>query len=151
MTVDGVALTDNAGTYITHGSASASHAANVAGAPAFGRNLVSVSIGPVVAMGLFGVPRDQDVALWKSGSPVFFVKAGDPPMLLVHGMQDDTVWPKNSRNLATALTARGVAVDLKLYPACGHADTVAALSLPARGRAPTIADLAAFVSRPASS
>jgi hypothetical protein len=47
-------LTDNAGTYITHGSASASHAANVAGAPAFGRNLVSVSIGPVVTMGLFG-------------------------------------------------------------------------------------------------
>jgi len=73
------------------------------------------------------------------------VRGDAPPMLLVHGLQDDTVWPKNSRNLATALAARGVAVTLKLYPKLVHADTVAALSLPARGRAPTLADIAAFV------
>jgi dipeptidyl aminopeptidase/acylaminoacyl peptidase len=66
-------------------------------------------------------------------------------MLLVHGLKDDTVWPKNSRNLATALDAQGAAVTLKLYPKLVHADTVAALSLPARGRAPTLADIAAFI------
>jgi acetyl esterase/lipase len=95
---------------------------------------------------IFGPP-----AIYPDSQPINFARSDAPPMLLVHGMQDDTVWPKNSRNLATALIARGVPVDLRLYPRCGHADTVAALSLPARGRAPTLADLAAFVSPPASS
>jgi dipeptidyl aminopeptidase/acylaminoacyl peptidase len=72
-------------------------------------------------------------------------------MLLVHGLKDDTVRPKNSRNLATALRARGVPVTLKLYPKVEHADTVAALSKPARDRAPTLADIAAFVREPRSS
>jgi hypothetical protein len=40
-----------------------------------------------------------------------------------------------------------VPVTLKLYPKLLHADTVAALSLPARGRAPTLADIAAFVAQ----
>jgi hypothetical protein len=42
-------------------------------------------------------------------------------------------------------------VSLKLYPKLGHADIVAALSLPARGRAPTLAEIAAFVKQPWSS
>jgi hypothetical protein len=42
-------------------------------------------------------------------------------------------------------------VTLKLYPNLLHADTVAAISLPARGRAPTLADVAAFVRQPRSS
>jgi acetyl esterase/lipase len=68
-------------------------------------------------------------------------------MLLVHGLEDDTVSPDNSRNLAAALSASRVPVTLKLYAKSSHADTVAALSLPARGRAPTLADIEAFVSR----
>jgi hypothetical protein len=48
-------------------------------------------------------------------------------------------------NLAAALRARGDAVTLKLYPKLRHADTVAAMSLPARGRAPTLPDVAAFI------
>jgi acetyl esterase/lipase len=95
---------------------------------------------------MFGPPAD-----YLDSQPINFVRSDAPPMLLVHGLQDNTVWPKNSRNLATALSARGVPVELRLYPRCGHADTVAALSLPARGRAPTLADLAAFLSLPASS
>jgi len=51
---------------------------------------------------------------------------------------------------AAALRACGAPVTLNLYPNLGHADTVAALSLPARGRAPTLADIAAFVRRPPS-
>ena len=66
-------------------------------------------------------------------------------MLLVHGLKDVTVKPANSRNLANALIARGVRVTLKLYPKLVHTDTVAALSKPARGRAPTISDIAEFL------
>jgi acetyl esterase/lipase len=90
---------------------------------------------------MFGPP-----SLYPNSQPIDFVRPGAPPMLLVHGLKDDTVWPKNSRNLASALEARGVPVTLKLYPKLVHADTVAALSLPARGRAPTLADIATFVS-----
>jgi acetyl esterase/lipase len=89
---------------------------------------------------MFGPPPD-----YPDSQPINFVRPDAPPMLLVHGLKDDTVWPKNSRNLATALDAQGAAVTLKLYPKLVHADTVAALSLPARGRAPTLADIAAFI------
>jgi acetyl esterase/lipase len=89
---------------------------------------------------MFGPPQN-----YPDSQPINFVRADAPPMLLVHGLKDDTVWPKNSRNLATALRARGVPVTLKLYPKVVHADTVAALSLPARGRAPTLADIATFI------
>jgi acetyl esterase/lipase len=92
---------------------------------------------------MFGPP-----ALYPDSQPINFVRADAPPMLLVHGLRDDTVAPKNSRNLATALSARGVPVTLKLYHGVMHADTVAALSKPARGRAATLADIAAFVGPP---
>jgi acetyl esterase/lipase len=89
---------------------------------------------------MFGPPGN-----FPESQPINFVRDDAPPMLLLHGVRDDTVWPKNSRNLASALRARGVRATLKLYPKVAHADTVAAMSLPARGRAPTVADIAAFI------
>jgi acetyl esterase/lipase len=61
-----------------------------------------------VTLGLFGVPRDQDAALWKSGSPVFAVAAGDPPFLLVHGDADELVPLAQSQVFADALARAGV-------------------------------------------
>jgi acetyl esterase/lipase len=89
---------------------------------------------------MFGPPQN-----YPESQPINFVRSDAPPMLLIHGLKDETVWPKNSRNLAAALSARGVPVTLKLYPKLLHADTVAALSRPVRSRAPTLADIAAFV------
>lgn len=95
---------------------------------------------------MFGPPLN-----YPDSQPINFVSCAAPPMLLVHGLKDDTVLPKNSINLAAALRAHGVPVTLKLYPKLVHADTVAAMSLPARGRAPTLADIAAFIRQPRSS
>jgi acetyl esterase/lipase len=92
---------------------------------------------------MFGPPQN-----YPESQPINFVHAGAPPMLLLHGLKDEIVWPKNSRNFASALRACDVSVTLKLYPKLLHADTVAALSLPARRRAPTLADIAAFVRQP---
>jgi acetyl esterase/lipase len=94
---------------------------------------------------MFGPPQN-----YPDSQPVNFVRTDSPPMLLVHGLMDTTVSPENSRSLAAALRAHGVPVALKLYPNLAHADTVAALSLPARGRAPTLADIAGFVKQPLS-
>jgi acetyl esterase/lipase len=94
-------------------------------------------------------PDVQDMfgpaSIYPESQPINFVRADAPPMLLVHGLEDDTVRPKNSRNLAGALGALGVPVTMKLYPRVAHADTVAALTPLLRGRAPTLADIRAFV------
>jgi dipeptidyl aminopeptidase/acylaminoacyl peptidase len=66
-------------------------------------------------------------------------------MLLIHGLKDETVRPKNSIDFAAALGAAGVPVTLKLYPKLSHSDTVAALTSLLRGRAPTLADIEDFV------
>jgi acetyl esterase/lipase len=95
---------------------------------------------------MFGPPQK-----YSDSQPINFARSDAPPMLLVHGLKDQTVWPKNSVNLAAALRACGVPVTLKLYPKLVHADTAAALSLPARGPAPTLGDIAAFVKQPSSS
>jgi acetyl esterase/lipase len=91
---------------------------------------------------IFGPPQ-----LYPQSQPINFLRADAPPMLLVHGLEDDTVRPKNSRNLAGGLTALGVPVTLKLYPKISHTDTVAALTTLLRGRAPTLADITAFIHR----
>ena len=91
---------------------------------------------------MFGPPH-----LYPQSQPINFVRADAPPMLLVHGLEDQTVLPKNSRNLAAALQAVGVPVTLKLYPKISHADTAAALTALLRGRAPTLADIQTFIGR----
>ena len=95
---------------------------------------------------MFGPPPN-----YPQSQPINFVRRDAPPMLLAHGLKDQTVRPKNSINFAASLRALGVPVTLKLYPDLLHGDTVAALSLPARGRAPTLADIAAFLRQPSSS
>jgi acetyl esterase/lipase len=91
---------------------------------------------------MFGPPQ-----AYPQSQPINFVRADAPPMLLVHGLDDTTAWPKNSRNLAAALGALGVPVTLKLYPKAAHMLTLAALTLLLRGRAPTLADITAFIDR----
>ncbi len=83
--------------------------------------------------------------LYPESQPINFVTGAAPPMLLIHGAKDTLVSPLNAPSLAAALSARGVPATLKMYPELMHADTVAALSLPARRRAGTLADIAAFV------
>jgi acetyl esterase/lipase len=92
---------------------------------------------------MFGPPQR-----YLESQPIHFAHAGAPPMLLIHGLKDDTVWPKNTRNLATALGALGVPVTLRLYEHAKHPDTIAALSPPVRGRAPTLSDILAFIGPP---
>ena len=92
---------------------------------------------------MFGPPPN-----YPQSQPINFVRAGLPPMLLVHGLDDETVRPKNSRNFAAALRACGAPVALKLYPKRAHAGTVAAFAALARGWSPTLAEVIAFIKNP---
>jgi acetyl esterase/lipase len=82
-------------------------------------------------------PRD-----WQ---PVQFAATGAPPALLLHGAADSVVWVSHAEALAAALADAKVPVALQIYPERAHADTVAALSLAARGRAPVLADMRRFI------
>jgi acetyl esterase/lipase len=68
-----------------------------------------------------------------------------PPALIIHGNDDTLVGTDNSQLFADRLRAAGGEVTLKLYAHCDHVCPLAALSLPARRRAPTLADVAAFL------
>jgi acetyl esterase/lipase len=85
--------------------------------------------------------------LYPESQPINFVTADAPPMLLVHGVRDDTVRPKNTSHLAAALRVHAVPVTLKLYERMAHAGTVAALSPLARAPA-IVAEIAEFLRAP---
>lgn len=73
-----------------------------------------------LAEGLFGVPFAQNPALWGSGSPLLYVKAGDPPMLLVHGDSDALVPLAQSTVFDAALTKARVPHQLLIVKNIGH-------------------------------
>ncbi len=76
--------------------------------------------------------------------PVTWAGAGDPPALLIVGDKDETVRPRNSEALAEKLRAGGVEAELRRYPGLGHIGVLTSIARPLRGKAPVLADVAAF-------
>jgi acetyl esterase/lipase len=83
-----------------------------------------------------------------AAQPITFAQAPLPPVLLLHGEADRTVYPRNTVRLAAAWKAAGGSAEAKLYPEVDHIDIVAAMSSFLRARAPTLADSTAFIDRP---
>jgi acetyl esterase/lipase len=79
--------------------------------------------------------------------PIALVSPQAPPTLLLHGMNDTLVLPRETLELDQELIAAGVPVECHLYEKAGHTDTVAALSLPFRFEAPALADVRGFIER----
>jgi len=79
--------------------------------------------------------------------PVTWAGAGDPPALLMVGDKDDTVRPRNSESLAAKLRAGGAEAEIRHYPRLGHAGLLTSIARPLRGKAPVLADMAAFAER----
>lgn len=73
------------------------------------------------------------------------MRADTPPLLLLHGLKDKTAGPDNALNLTQALTALGAPVTADYYPEAGHADLVAAFSIPARRRVPVLQTVHRFL------
>jgi acetyl esterase/lipase len=79
--------------------------------------------------------------------PIRFVDAESPPTLLLHGLEDKEVEPKQTVELRDALVAHHVPVEMHLYPHARHGDTVAPFALLARKRSPAFEDTIAFIAR----
>ena len=92
-----------------------------------------------VTKAAFGAAEDLEAT-----QPVRFAGEGAPRTLLLHGGQDRTVLPRNSKRLAKAIAAAGGEARLKIYPQLGHVAILTALALPFRYRAPVLADAVGF-------
>jgi acetyl esterase/lipase len=68
---------------------------------------------------LLGAPVEQSSAKAKRASPINYVNAASPPVLILHGNKDDAVPPAQSRRLHEALDRAGVKNQLLMVDA-GH-------------------------------
>ena len=77
--------------------------------------------------------------------PIHYARAGAPPMLLLTGESDTTVYPRNSRALADRIEGLGGWATLKTYTGVGHLTIVGALSGLLSWKAPILDDCVAFM------
>lgn len=83
---------------------------------------------------------------WRS-QPIAYVNGQNQPMLLLVGLQDGTVWPRNSIHLAKKIKAHQGQVEVIQYPRYGHIDMVAKLAKPLRGNSTLLDDIVAFIAQ----
>lgn len=60
----------------------------------------------------------------RDSQPINFVDTASPPVLLAHGDRDQTVWLRNSLNMADRLRSFGNDITLKVYPGLDHRDVL---------------------------
>jgi len=77
--------------------------------------------------------------------PITHATAPLPSALLLHGADDHLVAPRNSERLAAAWQAARAPVELKLYEKVDHLTIVGAFADVLQGRAPTRADVLAWL------
>ncbi len=84
--------------------------------------------------------------IYDETQPSFFVDGSEPPMLLLYGKEDKKVHIRNINAMRSALEENSGQYQAILYDDIDHADIVAALSIPLRGRYAVTEDIVNFVS-----
>lgn len=74
---------------------------------------------PALAI-LLGKPVEQVPELAKLASPVYQADAGDPPLLIVHGEQDNQVPINQSIELMSVYKSKNLPVQIEFIPNAGH-------------------------------
>ena len=80
-----------------------------------------------------------------STQPIHFAGPHAPPTFLATGENDTVVKPRNTLSLAAALREARVPIQERVYPRLDHTDTLLALSVTFRSKAPVLAEMAAFL------
>lgn len=89
---------------------------------------------------IFSTAKTQELS-----QPINFAGGRNPPVLLLHGTGDKTVYPRNSTRLADKLRSAGSPVSVKLYFGVGHLGIIGAMGSPMRFVAPTLKDTTDFI------
>lgn len=90
--------------------------------------------------GIFGPPAD-----YPETQPINFVDGGNPPVLLMHGKDDQRVETLDTRLLTKKIQAAGGPVTMKLYEDTGHVWMIASLAWPLRPFSNVLEDIAVFI------
>jgi acetyl esterase/lipase len=90
--------------------------------------------------GVFSMPLN-DTTPPPDMEPINFVDGTAPPMLLIQGLSDPTVDPRNATDLAARIQAAGGNVQCITYPGVGHVGVVLSFAWPFRWIAPTLRDM----------
>jgi len=69
---------------------------------------------------LLGGSFEDIPEIWQEASAVNWIDRNDPPFLLIHGGDDQSISPEQSIQAAEILTNAGVAVELLLIPGASH-------------------------------
>jgi acetyl esterase/lipase len=69
---------------------------------------------------LLGGPVREKEALARLASPAHHVSADDPPLLMLHGEKDETVYLRQSKRLLDAYHEEGLKAQLHIEPGAGH-------------------------------
>lgn len=138
-------------------SAGAYNAAMISVNPEY---LAAEGLSPEIISGVVGIagPYAFNPLQYSSTRPIFesaaeadatqvvtFVDPGAPRMLLLHGLDDGTVKPVNSRRMAKKLSQAGAEVTLVEYRSLGHYIILAALASPFQGEDGIMDAAAAFI------
>ena len=70
----------------------------------------------------FGSSEEQELPRSDRASPVHFVGAGDPPLLIIHGERDPVVNPQQAVQLQAAYEEQRLHVSLEMLQGIGHHD-----------------------------
>lgn len=89
---------------------------------------------------VFGQAPDPEAT-----QPVSFAGAHSPPTFLATGDKDTVVKPHNTASLAARLRNARVPVQERTYEGLDHSDTLLALSVSFRRKAPVLAEMSAFL------
>jgi len=76
--------------------------------------------GSVNVPGLLGCDPAACADKAAAASPLTYVDGKDPPMVLMHGLADEEVAPRQTQAMAAALKAAGVPVQTLFIPKVGH-------------------------------
>lgn len=99
------------------------------------------------------IPSAEDLAVFgmKPGDPptpgmepIDFVDGHEPPMLLIHGLKDQTVDAINAARLTARICQAGGKVRYIAYPERAHVGVVLSLAASFRWLAPTLRDVSTF-------
>ena len=77
--------------------------------------------------------------------PIHFANGHSKPILLMQGLHDELVLPKDAEELASAIKKDGGEAKVLLYPKLGHADLVLAMAWSFRWLGPVMHDAAEFI------
>ena len=79
--------------------------------------------------------------------PITYADGKAPPLLLLQGTDDTTVYPKNTINLAHEVRVRGGAAETHLYPGVGHIGLMISMAPLFAYKDAALADTLEFIAR----